>query len=260
MHVFKHARPQLSTTQQTAAPFPQALPGGASRTLGVHLFKVDSSGKALAGGPLNTGGNFESYQFDQGNLASQHLTSWSVPAQRQMWQFGRTASIELQTTPFAYGDWHGFKFCPNGTYASSMRTRVEPKQGGDDDTAMNAVAMRCSSSNFEIMPYGGLWGDWSDWQSCPNGEYFVGMRGRFEMPQGDGDDTTLNAVQLQCSRGSVVGTPNATPWGVWLGWMMCPEGTTGIIGFSIQFERSLGSGSDADDTAMNSLHALCGSW
>ena len=44
-----------------------------------------------------------------------------------------------------WGSWSEPLMCPAKTYVCGMRPKIEPPLGGDDDTAMNAVAFYCCS-------------------------------------------------------------------------------------------------------------------
>jgi len=46
-----------------------------------------------------------------------------------------------------WGGWKGMKTCPDNTYVCGLETRVEGKQGGGDDTAMNGIKMKCCKFN-----------------------------------------------------------------------------------------------------------------
>jgi hypothetical protein len=57
---------------------------------------------------------------------------------------------------------------------------------------------------YFLMPYvtATTQGDWGPVESCPNEEYAVGFKLKTQQPQGDGDDTALNAIALKCSGGN----------------------------------------------------------
>jgi hypothetical protein len=46
-----------------------------------------------------------------------------------------------------YGSWRGMKTCPDNTYVCGLEGRIEGKQGGGDDTAMNGIKMKCCLFN-----------------------------------------------------------------------------------------------------------------
>ena len=46
-----------------------------------------------------------------------------------------------------------------------------------------------------------FWGDWGPKEHCPKGLRTIGFQLKTERPQGEGDDTALNAIALKCSVG-----------------------------------------------------------
>lgn len=44
-----------------------------------------------------------------------------------------------------WGDWWGWKYCPQYTYVCGVNVRIEWDQGGGDDTAMNGIRLVCCS-------------------------------------------------------------------------------------------------------------------
>jgi hypothetical protein len=150
------------------------------------------------------------------------------------------------------------------TYNGSVynyRMRVEPSQGGGDDTALNAVQLLCKDPSTGatewISSYDGIWGNWYASATCGgSGPYLMGARMRIESSQGGGDDTAANNVTFSCTDSSTIQAPGGQGWGSWLGWTSCPA-QSAVCGLSSRFEASQGSG---DDTAMNSLElfvAVC---
>jgi len=53
------------------------------------------------------------------------------------------SEILVGDPPAAWGNWTGFYSCPDGQKITGFRTKVEPEQGTDDDTAMNAMQVYC---------------------------------------------------------------------------------------------------------------------
>ena len=96
----------------------------------------------------------------------------------------------------SWGDWSSPQYCPGGVL-SSFQLRVEGRQGRKDDTAVNNIRFRCSSSP-ELEGPGLDWGDYGGWsQVCVNGG-ICGIETKVEDHQGRGDDTALNDVRFRC--------------------------------------------------------------
>ena len=70
-------------------------------------------------------------------------------------------------------------------------------------------------------------GDLGTYEQCPSGSYVTSMRLRVER-DGSGDDTGVNAVEMQCHTedGNLVGSITSTqaPRGEWLPWKTCGDG------------------------------------
>merc|ERR1712002_1205706 len=98
-----------------------------------------------------------------------------------------------------WGEWTGFVFCPGGPI-TGIRVREEGRQGLGDDTALNDISLSCSRLFSISADVKTSWGVWKDWQYCPEGFAVAGLRTRVESPQGSGDDTALNGVELYCKR------------------------------------------------------------
>ena len=85
--------------------------------------------------------------------------------------------------PGYWGVWGSEEFCKNHGYAVGFATKVEGKQGGGDDTAMNGLKLQCSDGDFLNSEYFQKWGSWDNaWNSCPSG--FTGANVRIEGKQG----------------------------------------------------------------------------
>ena len=79
------------------------------------------------------------------------------------------------------------------------------------------------------MEFPGDWGDWGNHEFCRNGGYAVGFATKVEGAQGDGDDTAMNALALQCSGGGYI-TSAFGGWGSYdlAAWHnSCDSGYTG---------------------------------
>ncbi|XP_076836134.1 vitelline membrane outer layer protein 1-like [Brachyhypopomus gauderio] len=159
-----------------------------------------------------------------------------------------------------WGSWGDAEVCPLGTYATGFSLKVEPSQGSGDDTAMNGVALRCTTQLYNDCSYEsystvrsetGSWGKWTRNKWCTNG-YLVAFQLQVEGSQQDGDDTAANNIRFKCSDGEVL-EGDGMSWGSWGSWSpTCPG--TGICGIETKVELPQG---DDDDTALNDVHFYC---
>jgi len=102
-----------------------------------------------------------------------------------------------------WGEWVEGAYCRPGKFLTLFKTRVEPSQGGGDDTAANSVAFWCSeprttdAGGSYLEAHSGYWGDWSNWTGRHFGNTAIcGLMVKIEDKQGKGDDTALNSVQF----------------------------------------------------------------
>lgn len=128
------------------------------------------------------------------------------------------------------------------------------------DVAVSEAALVGSSSRSDVVKTidlnTGLWGDWTSTRYCPAGSYAVGYRMRVEQGQGSGDDTALNAIELECMDASGnISSASAHDgmYGNWYESAYCANGTW-MTGGAIRFEKSQKSG---DDTGGNNVSARC---
>ncbi|GIL86863.1 hypothetical protein Vretifemale_15044 [Volvox reticuliferus] len=96
-----------------------------------------------------------------------------------------------------WGDFASPTYCPKGRYIIGARLKLEDKQGNGDDTAANSIEFKCSDNTI-ISQWPGQWGYWSLWTMCPSGTFVCGAEARWEVGQGNGDDTALNGLRLAC--------------------------------------------------------------
>ena len=105
----------------------------------------------------------------------------------------------------------------------------------------------------------GWWGYWRGWTMRPNVFYFAcGARMRIQSPQGSGDDTAANGLQLKyCHKANWAAQLFQLSWaGNWGGWTymkMCPKGKY-IYSMNARLEFMKGLG---DDTSLNGLMVSC---
>jgi hypothetical protein len=155
-----------------------------------------------------------------------------------------------------WGDWQGIRYCPDDSFATGYRMKVEGQQGGGDDTGLNSVELQCTDRegvNTGVQAHPGLYGGWNDWKYCPNDGFITGGSMRVEGNQGGGDDTAGNSVRAQCSDGSKIEAPGGSPWGDWYSYFTCPAGQA-VCGIEARIEGSQGGG---DDTGLNGLRFVC---
>ena len=101
-----------------------------------------------------------------------------------------------------WGTWRSVAQCPGtGNYLRSAQMRLEGSQGGGnaDDTAANDVQFGCTRSAGYVHAAGAhTWGNWSNWQQCPNDTAVCGLQIKFEGSLGNGDDTAMNGIEMRC--------------------------------------------------------------
>ncbi|KAL3881708.1 hypothetical protein ACJMK2_028109 [Sinanodonta woodiana] len=110
---------------------------------------------------------------------------------------------------------------------------------------------------------GAQWGDWHFPDFCAEGSFAVGYNQKIEPNQHSGDDTSLNAILLQCEsvNGSLFGgqvRSGEGSYGDWTGWSGCNKqaGTHDFLtSFSLQVEPK--QGDIHDDTAANYVKFMC---
>lgn len=138
--------------------------------------------------------------------------------------------------------------------------RVEPPQGYDDDTGLNAVALYCKDKSGKetatIIPHGGHWGDWYPRKYCPPGEFMTQFVLKVEPPQeggGSNDDTAANSVAFICSGGQRIEAAGGGEWGNWGAWQGGNFSGSAICGVRAKVESPQGDGLPPDDTGLNNL-------
>ncbi len=145
--------------------------------------------------------------------------------------------LPATVTATFWGDWGKVEHCPEGERANGFSLKTEREQRRGDDTALNAIALICTSGsritstqgpwvfnwNFcsihQITTCFNLricldfrWGNWGGrFVSHIKGLRTIGFKLKTERPQGDGDDTALNVIALKCSIGGWI-TSAEGPW------------------------------------------------
>lgn len=153
-----------------------------------------------------------------------------------------------------WGDWYGPVKCPSGSFAMGYRQLVEPDVGIHDNSALNAIQLKCSEGTV-LEPHPGEWGEWTDWKECSEGNYINGYRLRSQVDQGSSDDTAANDAHFFCTDGLELDSGEGMTWGNWMPEAKCADNVK-VTGISVQFEAY--QGGSADDSALNDLSLICG--
>ncbi|CAL8259227.1 unnamed protein product [Boreogadus saida] len=156
-----------------------------------------------------------------------------------------------------FGNWTWPEMCPERFYAVGFSVRVESKQYGLDDTALNGVRLICARDEdrsflYSIESHVGFYGEWSQPQYCPRG-VLESFQLRVEPHQGlFGDDTAVNNIRFRCSSHPVLEGPG-TGWGEYGLWSpVCPGG--GICGLESKVEEYQ---QGLDDSSLNDVRFYC---
>lgn len=155
-----------------------------------------------------------------------------------------------------WGIWTEAQYCPPGSWASGFAQRVEPSQGGGDDTALNSVALLCTDRNGNqvgnyVTPNEGNWGTWAN-GSCSAGRHMTRFALKVEGSQGGRDDTSANAINFWCNDGVQVSASNDGAWGNW-GSVRGGYSNAAICGIQEKIESQQGGG---DDTGLNDVRLI----
>lgn len=166
-----------------------------------------------------------------------------------------------------WGDWYNDEMCPNSTLAYGFILKVQGRQGDSDDTALNAIRLRCGQDGVpvgEATSGQGAWGSWHSvtGESCEVGEYLIGAKMMIEPKQGSGDDTAANNVAFICTKGQQILVNHAAQFADWSKLQVCPADTA-ICGLRTRVEAPQDDLSDlfnpiiGDDTALNDVKFIC---
>ena len=97
-------------------------------------------------------------------------------------------------------------------------------------------------------------GNWGVTEYCPVGSYVDGANLLAERNQGNGDDTSVNAVRLYCKKGNRHVkhiTSSYGPWGDWRGFRHCTSGF--VQAARIRSEPNLGEGKSLADKQFDKI-------
>ncbi|KAM9450370.1 vitelline membrane outer layer protein 1-like [Clarias gariepinus] len=110
--------------------------------------------------------------------------------------YGTQSYSTVQSDVGSWGTWTQNIWCSSGVL-NAFQLRVEGPQGRGDDTAANNIRFSCSSG--EIRTGDGMyWGEWGEWSPQCVKTAICGIQTKVEIPQGSGDDTSLNDVRFFC--------------------------------------------------------------
>lgn len=146
--------------------------------------------------------------------------------------------------PYAgqWGEFRGAKYCHNGI-ATGFELRSEPDQRGGDDVAAVDMAIICTNfdGNTEWKVGGDVlsYGHWTGAQNCPPRTAVCGINTQVEEPQGGGDDTSLNNVNVACCE---LPNPVAScrkPKLVWVNILSCRGGISCETTFTTGLTKSM---------------------
>ena len=153
------------------------------------------------------------------------------------------------------GQWGDFRECPIGEHVIGVQLRIEQGQGRGDDTALNAIRLRCTGGKV-LMSRENPYGDWGAWKLITAPDYFRGVRLRQEREQGYwGDDIAANGLRLMTNTNVQI-YPGDGHWGDWSPWAWCPPGAK-IAGFKTKVYPPRGS---LDDLSLTEVEFLCRSY
>ncbi|RVE63102.1 hypothetical protein OJAV_G00165170 [Oryzias javanicus] len=156
-----------------------------------------------------------------------------------------------------FGTWTWPEMCPENYFAVGFSVRVESKQYGGDDTALNGIRLICSKDEnrnflYYVESHTGHFGEWSHPQYCPGG-VLTSFQLRVESYRGPlGDDTAANNIKFRCSSNPTLEAPGMS-WGEYGYWSQdCLGG--GICGIETKMEEyQVG----LDDTSLNDVRMFC---
>lgn len=156
-----------------------------------------------------------------------------------------------------WGAWNPRVYCPEGQYAYSFQLRTDSRQGGGDLTAANSLRLYCrprgsTAAGSPIASHPGLQGNWGFPKSCAGMDLVTGFQLRVDGPQGGGDDTAANDINMNCTGGYEL-KGGGGPRGSWGERKYCPL-SQAVCGMQLKIQNSQGRG---DDTALNDVSLLC---
>ncbi|CAF1653824.1 unnamed protein product [Rotaria magnacalcarata] len=149
------------------------------------------------------------------------------------------------------------------TTTSSTTTTISTATTTSITTTTSKTSQSVSQRNdivSELQPYVDEFGDFHEYEYCPEGSWAYGLKQRIQYFQFRGDDTALNAISLYCRKhdGTITGSISSFEglWGYWSNSAYCGN-ETGVYMFSAAFKIEDFRGPSYDHTSANDFRSQC---
>ena len=114
---------------------------------------------------------------------------------------GRTVESEPTSSTQQWGKWEGKLFCDLGLLTGFQLKVQPPAEDGGDNTATNNLRSECTSFSGEksvITGVGMQWGNWTEFQRCPQGHAICAIKTQIEsvMGRGKNEDHLLSVFSV----------------------------------------------------------------
>lgn len=112
-----------------------------------------------------------------------------------------------------YGLWGDWEFCDFEDVVYGFAAKIEPVQGGGDDTGMNGLKFMCGhltnqgdiwTSVKNITSKLGPWGIWLNDHKTMANTAINAIQIFYQVAQGDGDDTATDGIRVFFTDGSTM--------------------------------------------------------
>jgi len=189
---------------------------------------------------------------------------------------GREAVQSVLTLPDGprLGFWGSGASCAKGKFVTGARLKVMPISAEKDNTALNAVELRCSDGNSS-RTIEGPDGTWTAWAECPAGQRVYGFRARTQRYSASRDNTGLLDLELGCRAedlsaftklrygsvvaqqpGAIVASGPSAAGGGWSPELMCGPSAAvcGMQANVVRFQENITGG---DNMGIADIRAYC---
>ena len=154
-----------------------------------------------------------------------------------------------------WGSWGAMTKCPKFGKVDGFRLRMD-----DATTALNSIELKCVNGGV-INPHKGYWGEWTQYQNCPEGTYITGamLKSEPHLLNLLLDDSAANNLKVKCSDGTEKHDP-LHGWkgghkGSWGSWGSCSDTGGYICGLQVKMEEK--HWYETDETALNRVRFSC---